>query len=236
VRTCNGCHVLDPTRGLFGTDGDTAFVREPQAFKIAPLRAAYEKVGMFGMPALPTLRQRDDTPMGPQVRGFGYSHDGSVDTLARFLSSTVFTLSTAQASDLAQFLFAYDANLAPVVGQQVTLSAANAAEADARIDLLEARAAAAIAECDLVVHGVLDGMARGWVRRATGELVSDRAGEPPTNLPALRAQAATSGQERTVTCVPPGSGVRMGIDRDADGCRDGDDPAPADPTSGCDGP
>ena len=38
-----------PVRGEFGTDGDTAFVREPQAFKIPTLSAAYDKVGMFGM-------------------------------------------------------------------------------------------------------------------------------------------------------------------------------------------
>lgn len=233
VRTCNGCHVLDPPRGLFGTDGDSAFVREPQAFKIPTLRAAYDKVGMFGMPTLRTFRLRDDAPMGPQVRGFGYSHDGSVDTLARFLSSTVFTLSTAQASDLARFVFAYDTNLAPVVGQQVTLTAANAAAARPRIALLATRAAAAVGECDLVVHGVLDGVARGWVRLPTGVLASDRAAEPATDLDGVLAQAATPGQARTVTCAPPGAGVRTGIDRDADGCRDGDDPAPADATVGC---
>ncbi len=51
----------------------------------------------------------------------------------------------------------------------------------------------------------------------------------------LRRQAATAGQELTYTCVPPGSGVRIGIDRDEDGFPDrteieaGSDPA--DPNS-----
>ena len=49
----------------------------------------------------------------------------------------------------------------------------------------------------------------------------------------LRAQADVPGQERTYTCVPPGSGLRMGIDRDADGCLDGDDPAPDTPGPAC---
>src|SRR5262249_7233561 len=46
-----------------------------------------------------------------------------------------------------------------------------------------------------------------------------------------RAQAATAGQELTYTCVPFGSGTRIGIDRDLDGCLDFDDGAPADPTT-----
>ena len=47
----------------------------------------------------------------------------------------------------------------------------------------------------------------------------------------LRGFAATAGQELTYTCVPPGEGVRVGIDRDLDGCPDrseldaGTDPA-----------
>jgi hypothetical protein len=49
------------------------------------------------------------------------------------------------------------------------------------------------------------------------------------------AQAQVSGQERTWTCVPPGSSVRLGIDRDQDGCLDADDPQPDDPGTGCGG-
>jgi hypothetical protein len=38
-----------------------------------------------------------------------------------------------------------------------------------------------------------------------------------------RAVAATAGQPLTYTCAPPGSGTRVGIDRDEDGRRDGVD-------------
>ncbi len=41
--------------------------------------------------------------------------------------------------------------------------------------------------------------------------------------------AATPGQELTYTCVPPGSGIRIGVDRDEDGCLDFDDAAPINP-------
>jgi hypothetical protein len=51
----------------------------------------------------------------------------------------------------------------------------------------------------------------------------------------LRALAGTAGQALTYTCVPPGSGRRVDIDRDEDGFLDGDERAagtdPADPTS-----
>jgi hypothetical protein len=51
-------------------------------------------------------------------------------------------------SNVEAFLLAFDSNLAPIVGQQVTLTRQNAAEVGPRIDLLIARAEAD--ECDLV--------------------------------------------------------------------------------------
>ena len=88
----------------------------------------------------------------------------------------------------------------------------------------------------LVVKGVLNNAQRGWLLdKATGKLQSDRTGDPELSDATLRGQAATAGQELTYTCVPPGSGVRIGIDRDEDGFPDrteieaGSDPA--DPNS-----
>src|SRR6185436_13919410 len=48
---CNGCHATDPSQGFFGTNGDASFENEQQIVKIAHLRNAYTKIGMFGMPA-----------------------------------------------------------------------------------------------------------------------------------------------------------------------------------------
>src|SRR5262249_25481690 len=98
---------------------------------------------------------------------------------------------------------------------------------DARVDLLRARAAAG--DCDLVVKGA----ARGWLLVAGGLFVADRAADAPVPDATLRALAATPGQELTFTCVPPGSGTRVGRDRDEDGFLDraemdaGTDPADA---------
>ena len=118
-------------------------------------------------------------------------------------------------------MLAFESNLAPIVGQQVTRSRRSDAPVDARIALLIARAAAG--ECDLVVKGNLAGEDRGWLRLVSGEFRSDRTSEPLIDKRALRKQSMVVGQERSFTCVPPGSGGRIGIDRDGDGAFDRDE-------------
>ncbi|HVN87869.1 MAG TPA: beta-propeller fold lactonase family protein [Candidatus Binatia bacterium] len=209
VFNCNGCHVLDPAAGHFGSDGQSTFESETQFFKVAHLRNAYQKIGMFAAG-------------GPQVRGFGFLHDGSVASVFDFLHAMVFTFpSDTTRRQVEQFVLAYDSNLAPIVGQQITLSSANAATVGTRIDLLIARAAAA--ECDVVVKGTVAGTARGWYRTSGGYFRSDRLFEPLLTDAGLRAIAGNSGQELTYTCVPPGSGIRVGVDRDEDNFFDQDE-------------
>ena len=71
------------------------------------------------------------------------------------------------------------------------------------------------------------------VRLAAGQFRSDRASEALLTDAQLRALAATAGQELTYTCVPPGTGTRIGVDRDEDGFFDRDEldagSDPADP-------
>ncbi len=235
IANCNGCHELDPSIGHFGASGKTTFEAEPQLFKVAHLRTLYQKVGMFGMPAVPFFRDGNNGDMGEQIRGFGYLHDGSTDTVDRFLHAQVFNFQDEdERQKLQAFLFAFDTNLAPVVGQQVTLENTANAAAAARLDLLEARAAAG--ECDLAAKAVVSGGARGWYRTAAGTFQADRAAEPPVSSAALRAVASTASQALTYTCGPRGTGIRLGVDRDADGVFDqdeidaGTDPADAQST------
>jgi YVTN family beta-propeller protein len=242
--TCEGCHRLQPELGHFGTDGRASFENEEQIIKIPHLRNLYQKVGMFGVLDVAGERPLNQPPQGPQVRGFGFLHDGSVDTLFRFFNANVFATnqiggpnvgfpSDTDRRNMEQFVLAFDSNLAPVVGQQITLTAGNPAVVGSRIDLLVARAAAG--ECDLIVKGTSNGEQRGWMRRSDGQFRSDRASEPLLSDGELRAVAGTAGQELTYTCVPPGSGTRAGIDRDEDGFYDRDEidagADPADPTS-----
>jgi hypothetical protein len=170
---------------------------------------------MFGMPQINFINGGDNGSKGPQVRGFGFLHDGSVDTIFRFHNATVFSFSSdTQRRQVEQFMLAFDSNLAPIVGQQVTLTSTNGATVGPRIDLMIARAAAG--ECDLVVKGNVGGLQRGWYRKASSVFQGDLF-ETPIFDATLRAMASVAGQELTYTCVPPGSGIRIGVDRDGDG-------------------
>ncbi|HEX3475166.1 MAG TPA: hypothetical protein VHT91_09020, partial [Kofleriaceae bacterium] len=219
---CEGCHVLQPEQGFFGTDGEMSFEALPQTVKIPQLRNLYTKVGMFGMPAVPGDNAGNNGNQGLQVRGSGFQHDGTVDTLFRFLQAKVFNSSSGnrvgfaggdpQRRDVEQFLLAFDTDLAPVVGQQVTLDASNAAAVGPRIDLLIARARAPFAskalgpgatECDLVARGVVGDHAVTFALRGDGMFTPDDGG-PAVSDGALRALAAVDGQQITYTCLPPG--------------------------------
>ena len=229
--SCETCHRLDPSEGFFGTGGGQNNEGEPQNLKIPHLRNLYAKVGMFGMLANPdgTI----DGNKGEQVRGFGFLHDGIVDTVRHFVEAPVFDLGTTQEQELEAFLLAFDADLAPMVGQQVTLDAGNSAAVGPRIDDFIARAGTAfdslilggtVTECDLVVKGSVGGVPRGWLLDTSSGTFDDDVGGNIGDT-ALRALAVSEGP-LTYTCVPPGSGLRMGINRDRDLHLDGVDNCP----------
>ena len=227
--TCEGCHKLNPAQGFFGTGGDASFEALPQIFKIPQLRNMYQKVGMFGLPEIKGFTTKENTTfMGDQVRGFGFGFDGSVDTMFRFFNAGVFAPKDTVGfpkdnpdgtrRDVVEFMLAYDSDLAPVVGQQVTLTSNNAAAVGPRIDLLVQRAQApfiskelggATRECDLTARLVEAGTLRGYLFDAVAKNFAAADGTRRSDAD-LRALAATDGQEITYTCVPPGSGVTLG--------------------------
>jgi hypothetical protein len=118
-------------------------------------------------------------------------------------------------------MLAFDSNLAPIVGQQVTLDESAGSDSSARLDLLEARAAAG--ECDVVAHGLFRGDPTGLLfDPASGSFLTDRSHHDPIADARLRALAGAGAATLTFTAVPPGTGRRIGIDRDLDGVLDGD--------------
>ena len=169
-------------------------------------------------------------PNSPATRSAAsaYLDDGSTDTLFRFLSAIAFKPTAnsgfpqdnpdATRRDVEQFVLAFDTDLAPIVGQQVTLTPGNAAVAGPRIDLLMARAAApftakslngAITECDLVAHLAQNHRITAYLYEpASGNFLPDDNSAPLSDA-ALRALAATPGQEITYTAATPGSGARI---------------------------
>ena len=113
---CQGCHTIDAANGHFGGNGETTFDAEPQVFKVPHLRNLYQKVGMFGFQDIAST-DGPFTHQGAQVRGTGFAHDGVFDTMDRFLSANVFSLSSAEQADLTAFMMVFPTDLAPIVGQ-----------------------------------------------------------------------------------------------------------------------
>lgn len=209
---------------LISADGSTNV-----SIKIPQLRNLYEKVGFNATQTLNTL-------------GFGVLHDGSVDSLERFVAEPVFTVQSDQdIADLVAFLLSFSGSDLPMghtntlleppgtlsndthaaVGSQVTLTSLATL---IRPDLRRVSAMIVLAEfgrVGLVVKGVQGGIQRGYVYVGNGLFQSDRASEVVTTA-ALRT-AASPGSELTFTVVPKGTEVRIGIDRDADGAFDRDE-------------
>jgi hypothetical protein len=226
--TCNGCHELDPSQGKFGASKNDSFEGIEQVFKIPHLRNLYTKVGMFGMAKVPFFESPDTGFTGPQIRGFGFTNEGSPDTIFTFFNSVVFR-STVTAGfpllggnqarrDVEQFMLAFDSDLAPIVGQQVTLNSQNASAVGARIALLEQRAGTPFTskilggtatECDLVASVVQGGTVKGYLYHPGSAVFVPGDASAPLSDSALRALAAAAGQEVTYSCVPPGSGARI---------------------------
>ena len=158
-------------------------------------------------------------------------HDGGMDTLDNFLSGSVFIFDVNNAANneikrgqVVDFVMAMDSELAPIVGQQITLTADSGADVQSRIDLLRQRAQVTTPreECDLIVKGVINGEVRGAIMQADGSYQFDRAAEQ-VSVNDLLSLVNQNGQTLTFTCVPPGLGTWMGIDRDNDGVYDSDE-------------
>ncbi len=243
VTSCNGCHTLDAPSGFFGGDGATVFDGTNQHLKTPHLRNMYQKIGMFGMRQIEpsaalagigqgavALLQGPFTDQGAQIRGFGYTHEGSIDSLFRFFGVGGFTLNDSQQAQVEAYMIAFDTDLPPAVGQQVTLTSTNSGVAVPRISLLIDRAEADFTsailggtaqECNLIAKLVEDGVQRGYLYDKDTNLFHPDDGGGGLTDATLRTKAGTAGQEITYTCTPAGSGNRMGLDRDQDTLLDG---------------
>jgi YVTN family beta-propeller protein len=214
---CNSCHTGPPGPGSDGLIIPASALQESQDFKVPQLRAIYQKMNF------------NNAPGTNSIGGFGLVHDGTDPSLQVFLSRPVFVNINSNATiknNLAAFVQCFDTGMAPAVGYTRTVSSTNVTSTSISNDwpLLEAQAAAG--NIDLIVKGTVDGKIRGLVYQPG----SANYRPDTTNLTALtRAQLTTkiqNGDRFSIMGVPPGSGIRMGIDRDEDGLLDGDVPPP----------
>ena len=196
--------------------------------KVPQLRNLYERTGF-------NLTQLESTA------GFGYLHDGGVDSIERFVNEPIFTVTGEQmTADLVAFMLAFGGASASqgspnalaqeppgpaaqathaAVGEQLTLAGPPDVAADALLDAM-----LALADADhvgVVAKGRSGGLARGWVYLAGGLFQSDRLGE--THARAALVALAAAGSELSFTVVPRVSERRIGVDRDSDGWYDRDE-------------
>jgi DNA-binding beta-propeller fold protein YncE len=227
---CNICHAL-PT-GTAKAIIPAAALQESQDFKIPHLRNVYQKTSFTR------------TPGAQSVGGFGFVHDGVDPDLITFLSRPVFDVFARATNgpirtNVNAFLMCLDTGIAPAVGYARTLTAANVGAASVSNDwsLLERQAgvvtnlflntnAVIATNLELVVKGTIDGQRRGLLYRpASNDYRSDKTGVGPFTRAQLQAKVL-AGDSLTIMGVAPGTGVRIGIDRDLDGVLDGDEPRP----------
>lgn len=210
--------------GLVSVDGSTN-----KAIKIAQLRSSYKKVGM------------DFTQQSAQS-GFGFLHDGSIPSLAHFLSSPAFEFQGDQAlANMIAFMLAFGGSDLPNgsvnnplfppgspgqdthagVGTQITISDFATLDAASAALVGAMQSEADLSRVGLVARAFVDGVVRGAAYIPGGAFQTDRAAEQ-LSFAAILA-LATPSDPVTLTVVPFGTQVRVGIDRDLDGAFDRDE-------------
>jgi hypothetical protein len=176
-----------------------------QPFKVPQLRNAYQKANLN--------------------HGFAFGPDGSFSAVSEFLGQADFRSlanDVTKIRNLQAFVMTIDTGTAPAVGYSTTIGPANADDpaAASAWSLLEEQAAAT--NVDLIAKGTIDGDIHGLLYRpGSGDYLADKTGLGPFTRSQLRARIA-AGDTLTLMGVFPGTGVRMGIDRDLDGRLDGD--------------
>jgi hypothetical protein len=214
---CTSCHTAPPGPGSDRLIIPAQALQESQDFKVPQLRAIYQKMHF------------NNAPGTNSIGGFGITHDGTDPSLQVFLSRPVFVNirnDTTIKNNLAAFVQCFDTGTAPAVGYTRTITASNAISASVSNDWSLLESQAALTNIDLIAKGTYGGKLHGWLYQP-----GSASYRPDTiHLNAFSRNgliaAITNGNTLTIMGVPPGSGVRAGIDRDLDGVLDADVPPP----------
>jgi len=218
AETCNSCHS-DPGPGT----NRLIVIHETgaQPMKNRQLRGVYQKLHF------------NNNAGAQSIDGFGLDHDGSVAGLFQLLSSTTefpkIANNQTDKRNLEAYVLCFDTGTAPAVGYTRTLTAANVGSAAAQSDWNMLQGQASAGNIDLIAKGTLNGQVHGLLYNpAANNYQTDTTGLGPFTQTQLTSMIQ-AGDTLTFMGVPPGSGQRMGIDRDLDGVLDGDGPPPAAP-------
>jgi len=197
--------------GIVSVDGSTNI-----SIKTPHLRNQYEKTGF-------ELGRLDSTA------GFGFLHDGSVDSLSRFLSARTFSVESDQeVADLIALMMTFSgsdfpAGSNPTLGAPPPLSRDSHAAVGQQSTLIGTVNARAEALLGLARSGKVGLIARQGVVGYSFERTRDRFlradGAAEITVDELIA-SANSATPLTLSVVPSGLERRLGIDRDGDSVSD----------------
>lgn len=215
---CTTCHTGPPGPGSDRLIFARQALDESQDFKVPHLRNTYQKLNF------------NNAVGAASIGGFGIVHDGMDPNLFVFLSRDVFgsfATDTTRKNNLSAFVECFDTGMAPAVGYTRTLVAVNINTANISNDwsLLEAQAVGG-ANINLIVKGTIDGRRRGLLYQPGSNNYKLDSTNSATLTRAQLVAKVQAGDIVTLMGVPPGSGQRMGIDRDLNGVLDGDEPLP----------
>ncbi len=201
--------------GIVSVDGSTQ-----KSIKTPQLRNLYEKVG-FEMSRTESLS------------GFGFLHDGAIDSVSRFLSAPAFGVDSDQeVADLVALMMAFsgselDNGHIPLgntpdqsqdthagVGQQVSLT--QATQSNVRVDELVTIAQSG--KVDLIVNAS-DG--QNYIFNADDDIFISQDNQNISSIGLMATPTLTN--TLTYTLVPKGLGLRLAFDRDGDGISDRDE-------------
>jgi YVTN family beta-propeller protein len=216
--TCAECHGGTAGGNNLGTDNKVLHAEDVQVtqnVKTPHLRNLYQKIDF------------NNAPGADSIGGFGFMHDGEQTSLLSFLSRPFFSsVSPSDKTNLVEFLLSFDNPTAQAVGYTRTFTSTdiNAPSSSSDWDTLENQVTRS--RIDLIIKGTLNGVRHGLLYQASSNCyVLDSTNMAPMTRSQLTA-SIMAGDTMTFMGVPPGTGIRMGIDRNANGILDGDEPPP----------
>jgi len=213
--TCIFCHPANPGTGTNGRIDAANTQPAGQPMKHSQLRNQYQKTNAnFAKGAV-------------SVNGFGFNNDGTDMGIFQFLGGPEFAPIQSDPSakaNLSAYVLCFNTGTAPTVGYSRTLTAASVNTTAAQSDwsTLQSQAATNPANIDLIANGTIQGQIHGLLYQpATNNYATDTTGLGPFT----QAQLTTfiqNGDTLTLMGVPPGSGLRLGLDSNLDGLKNGD--------------
>jgi YVTN family beta-propeller protein len=220
--TCVRCHTANPGPGTNGQVIPSSSKNTPtlQPIKIPHLRNMYQKLNAsFKTGAI-------------SVNGFGYDHDGQIDGLINQIARGNFGTFSDNSADrmaLEAYELCFDTGTAPATGYARTLTSANVTGSPAQTDWNTLQSQAVAGNIDLVANGTIQGQIHGLLYQpSSNNYETDTTGLGPFTQAQLTS-FIQKGDTLTVMGVPPGSGARLGIDRNLDGIKNGDELAAVSP-------